>query len=240
MLQALETPCAAFPLRLGAGSAPGVFDFGRPVAFQLVDRLLGGPGEARTPERALSALEQSVLRTVALPLCERLRTSWAMLLPFTADPDGFESDAAAVRARFAAETEAVVASFQMNDGAFAGVLTLGLPAGAVADALESRPVGSAAAAGTPALEAGLRAARVVVTARLPQIRVSARELSRLAPGQVIQTTFPVDGPLEIHVNDRPRFHGALGRVRGNIGVRVTGPIEGGAARTARPREGRVL
>jgi flagellar motor switch protein FliM len=243
LLLALEAPCAATPLRLGAGvRGQGVLDFGTAAAFQLVDRLLGGPGDSAAPGRALSALEQAVLATTAAPVVERLRSAWSGVLPFVPEADGFESDPGALRARFAGEEEALVAHFVLADGAFRGAVTLGLPAGAVADALASRPAAPArgGAAGASAVEAALRSARVAVSARLPQIRLSARELARLAEGQVIHTSQPVDGPLEVLVNGRPRFIGNLGRVRANIGVRITGPVEGAAAQAARPREGRVM
>ena len=69
-------------------------------------------------------------------------------------------------------------------------------------------------------ESALRATRVPIAARLPEFHMSLRELSTLAPGQVLSTGIPRDAVLSVRVGDRERFRGSAGRVGRRLAVRL--------------------
>ena len=90
------------------------------------------------------------------------------------------------------------------------------------------------------METGIRHARLQVSARLPAVWLSAREVLALKEGQMIETRHPVGGAVEVHVNDRHCFTGSLGQIHEHVGLRITDhvstPVPVGRDRG---REGRV-
>lgn len=244
----VETPGAAVTFRLGGPrDARGVLDLGPDIAFHLLDRLLGGPGDSSISPRPLTALEQSVLGGAVGRVLEALRASWSGTLPFTAQAEGFESAAQRFELLLG-EGEVLVAPLEIRDGGFGATLAVALPAAAVAEALPEPTVqagapskGAVRPSGDSPLESGLRLARLSLTARFPEIRLSARSLAGLCEGQVLLTPQPVDGLLEVRVNDRLSFVGSLGQIRQHVGVRIARSVENPAAEPPpRMREGRVL
>jgi flagellar motor switch protein FliM len=236
-LAGLERPCAAFVCHAGdAAETRGALCFASDLAFQIVDRMLGGSGTGARAERALTALEQSVVRGLGERVLGSFADAWRdtvrlapQILGFAAQADGLE---------FAAREENLLATvLTVEVGACAGSLTVALPI-AVFDAFfrakAARPgmLRPAAAAHRPALERALAEAQVAVAARLPVAWWTARQIAALEAGQVLETGLPVDGPVVVHVNGRARFQASLGQVRRHVGVRIDQPF------TAAPAPGR--
>src|SRR5258705_6038358 len=62
----LASPCAAFVVETNdRGAAQGIVEMTTPFSYHLVDRLFGGSGESIELPRALTVLEQTVVRGVA-------------------------------------------------------------------------------------------------------------------------------------------------------------------------------
>lgn len=247
-VQSLETPCAAFDLApAGTSAGRGVLDFETGFAFVLIERLFGGGGEPGDLRRALTPIEQRALRALG----DRLLAPLSEAFPECPPPGGalgeFESNPDLLRAT-AADDLVLVAALEVRFAGAAGPLTLCLPLARLEPVLAGR-VPAPARAARPReenpearrdLAEGLRRASLGVAARLPAVRLPARALFALRPGQVLRTPLPVDGAVEVHVNGRVRFHASLGQVRGRVGLRVTRPARGAdAARAGRGPEGRI-
>jgi flagellar motor switch protein FliM len=243
----LGSPCAAFLFGAGPGNRfRGVFDWGIEAGLSSVDRLLGGGGGG-TPAaaRPLTAIEQGILRHLTQGGLGLLAEAWKEILPVGREVLGLETNPSA--ARFAAaEDRFLVTLFELTGEGLRGTITLGLPM-APLDALlqEKAPAPApapAARAGDPSLlDSGLKHSRLEVAARLPDVVLSMRAVSALHEGQIIDTRYPLDVPVHVHVNGRLLFQGALGQVRGHIGLRITERAAGAFPdRPVHSRQGRVV
>lgn len=238
----VSSPCAAFVFGLGASvRGEGVVDLGLDLAFLVVDRVFGGPGEPIKVERPLTMLERSVVRGFIDKLLATLREAWADHLALAPEVTGFESTPDMLRVA-SREDNVLAVRFDVRVGGFESYIGLCLPLLSLESFLAEKTRGTAAAASTPAqrrlVESALLAAHVGLAVRLPPLRLSAREIARLRPGQIITTTQPIDAPVELHVNGRCRFVGTLGQYRRTLGLKVTqpaGPRDG----TGRPTRGRI-
>jgi flagellar motor switch protein FliM len=245
--QSLGTPCAAFDFPLGQSQGRGVLDLGSPVAFHLVDRLFGGAGEADVPARPLTGLEQAAVRGVVETMLALLGDAWQGGLTIATQPLGFESNPAALAA-MEPGADVLVVDLALRAGPLAERITLGLPLAALEsfspERDASRPEANAPAERAtpcrPVIEALLQQARLDLVVRLPAFRLAARALSRLAPGQVLHSGCPAGSAVEVHVNGRLFWLGALGQAQGHVGVRITQPVAAPALeRSPRCREGRI-
>jgi flagellar motor switch protein FliM len=73
-------------------------------------------------------------------------------------------------------------------------------------------------------EGALRATRVEVAARLPDFRLSMRDIAGLKAGSLLSTGIPVDSTVNLLVGRQPRFKSAAGRVGRKLAVRVLEPL----------------
>jgi flagellar motor switch protein FliM len=88
-------------------------------------------------------------------------------------------------------------------------------------------------------ESVLRGTRVQVAARLPQIRLSLREVSTLAVGEVLATGIPTDAEVEVTVSGQPRFRATAGRSGRRMALRISADLAEGSDGTASPTEARA-
>jgi len=246
----LASPCAAYVFKIGDRlGSQGVIDFSTDVAYQLVDRLFGGPGETFELRRGLTPLEQTVVRGVADRTLGLLRDAWQDQLPMSPEVVEFESipDMLQITSR---EDTVLLVTFEMRAGSFGGFITICLPMGIIEQSLQDRqaarqmagrPGGGESAPGRALVEAGLMHARLTLQARFPAFGLSAREVANLQTGQVVHTGLLLDVPVEVHVNGRLGYLGSLGQLRRRVGFRIAQTVDAPAAeRTERDRQGRVL
>lgn len=225
----LGTPCAAFLFQVGRGTdGVGILDWGLDGAMSFVDRLLGGTGGGGRPGRALSAIEQGLVRRITAHTLPLLRESWKELLPLGKDILGFESNPG--RGKIAKEGDRyLVTLIQIRSEGFESTATVGIPYASLESILEDGAANRVTSAprSAPAAEAGrileeteLKNSRLLVTARLPLLKLRMGAVSKLAPGQIIDSGYPLDTPVDIHVNGRLLFKGTLGQHRGQVGLRI--------------------
>ncbi len=245
----LASPCAAFTFKLGDRlGGQGVMDLSTEFAFHLVDRLFGGPGEPLEIGRSLTSLEQTVVKGVAERMLALLRDAWQEHLPIAPELTGYESSPEMLKIT-GKDENVLVAGLEVRSGSFHGIVTVCLPMATyelfVQDRAEAGRVTGRALA-EPGLhradlESALQDAQLSVTARFPRFWLSARAVAGLREGQVVLSGRPADTPLELHVNGRLQFLGALGQLRGRLGLRILSSASAPATqRPARTWEGRVL
>ena len=137
---------------------------------------------------------------------------------------------------------------EVRAGDFSAVIAMCIPLLALEAFLGDKGGASRGSANRPevtpvqraTVETAVRGSQVAVAARFPMLRLAAREVAGLKVGQIIQTTQPIDGPVELHVNGTRRFVGQLGQYRRMLGLRLTGTVEArGGSASPRPSRGRI-
>ena len=225
----LPTPCASYIFDIkGTGGVQGVIDIGHEFAYFLIDRLFGGAGSSTVPGRALSPVERLAVRTVAERACQLLEEIWGDHVPLDLAVTGFESSPEILQVANR-EDPVLVANVEVVAGSTSSLLLICLPFSVLEKFFQGgaqRRVGGVAGGDAEREEArtrterALRATPVTVSARLPDFRLSLRELSTLAPGQVLDTGIARDVELTVLVGGQPRFSGSAGRVGRRLAVRL--------------------
>jgi len=229
----LPTPCATYIFDVqNTGGAQGAIDIGHEFGFFTVDRFFGGGGAATIPNRAFSPVERMTLRIVAERAVALLTEIWQDHVPLELQITGFESSPEILQIANR-EDPVLVANVEVVAGQTSSLLLICLPFSVLEKFFQgsgNKRVGQAG--GTEQereearlrTEAALRATPVTVSARLPRFQMSLRELSALAPGQVVATGIPRDAELSVTVGGRTRFRGSAGRVGRKLAVRLLDQI----------------
>jgi flagellar motor switch protein FliM len=218
-----------------AGGHQGVIDFGTELAFFLVDRLLGGGGDPTILDRALTPIERMALRVVAERVMTQLEEIWREHEVLELAIDGFESVPETIQA-VPREDPVVVVTLSASFADKTSVLSICLPVGVlekffVVASGETKArllsIGSESEviANRANTEAQLRATAVPVRVRLPDFRVSLRDVAGLHVGTVLATGMPTTAPLLAYIGATPRFHCSAGWVGRKLAVRVLDAID---------------
>lgn len=225
----LPAPCAAFVVDVnGRDGSKGVIDFGVDFAFYVVDRLFGGGSTATILTRALTPLEVSAVRVFADRVAQVVSEAWQELISLELDIAGFESSPEILQAGNR-EDPVLVSNVEVVFNGSSSNVTICLPFVALEDyfaSSETRRVSTVTRSEAEVAiqrrhaEAALRQTRVPVAARLPQFRLTMRDLARLAPGHVINTGVARDTLLPLLVNGQPRFVAAVGRTGSKLAARL--------------------
>lgn len=207
-----------------------VVDIGRELAYYLVDRLFGGGSEATILDRALTPIERLAVRVVAERIMNLVQEIWEDHIELELGLSGFESIPEIIQAA-AREAPVLVTNITASFAGQESLVSIALPLsvlekffvtgsnGARSQQARREPPGQRVVT-----EGALRATRVELSARLPDFRLSMRDIAGLKVGSMLSTGIPVDSSVNLLVGRQPRFKSAAGRVGRKLAVRVLEPL----------------
>ncbi len=230
----LPTPCASFICSVNdSGGQLGVVDVGEEFAFYLVDRLFGGGGQQVPITRPLTRVERMALRGLVEKVNSLLAECWSDYITMSLEISSFESFPDILLQSANRDDPVLVANIEVIAGDVSSLMLVCLPF-AVLDKFFTntgqRGVANATgseherAASRALAEHSLRATRVNVAARLPEFRMSMRDIASLSHGGVITTGVPSDSHIRVMVGGQERFAGTAGRVGNKLSVRLEGAL----------------
>ena len=210
-----------------------VIDIGRELAYYLVDRLFGGGSDAKILDRAMTPIERMAVRVVAERIMALVQEVWEDHVELELGLSGFESIPEIMQAA-PRESPVLVTSIQATFGSTSSLVSICLPlsvlekffavSGSKTTAQSPRRglVGQRAIA-----EGALRATSIEVAARLPDFRLSMRDIAGLKVGSMLSTGIPVDSNVNLLVGSQARFKTSPGRVGRKLAVRVLEALNAG-------------
>jgi flagellar motor switch protein FliM len=225
----LPTPCASYTFEVReTGGQHGVIDFGHEFAYFLVDRLFGGATTPAQPNRSLSPIERMAVRVAAEKVLTVLQEVWQDYIEMHCVLTGFESIPEILRIANR-EDPVLVANIEVTAADTRTLLLVCLPFAVLekffAGGSERRisVLGSSQEQeeNRERTEQSVRGSRVRLAARLPEFRLSIRELLGLSTGHVLSTGIPRTTDLDLSVGTQRRFRAAPGRVGPSLAVRIT-------------------
>ena len=225
----LPTPCCSYISEIdGKNGLQGVIDFGSDFAFFLVDRLFGGGNAPTVMNRPLTALEQDAVRIVADRTASIVRDVWNEVMPIELTIVGFEASPEILQV-CAREDPVLVANIEVSATNITSLIMICLPFASLEDYFTSadtrRVSGTARSKEELRIqrrqsEKSLRGTNVPVAARLPEFRLTMKDIAQLAPGSVINTGLNANSLLNVTVAGQPRLVATAGRAGGKLAARI--------------------
>jgi flagellar motor switch protein FliM len=207
-----------------------VIDIGRELAYYLVDRLFGGGADATILDRALTPIERLAVRVVAERVMTLVQEVWEDHIELDLSLSGFESIPEIIQAA-PREAPVLVTNITATVAGQQSLVSIALPLSVLEKFFVNGPSASRAqharreTAGQRAItESALRQTRIDVSARLPEFRLSMRDIAGLKAGSMLSTGIPVDSTVNLLIGKQPRFRTSAGRVGRKLAVRVLDPL----------------
>ena len=203
--------------------------------FGMMDRLLGGPGQAVARRPDLTEIEKTLASQIVRRALLELANAWEAVTLLEPHLDGIETSEQFVQIVPPNET-VVLLLFQVRVGESLGTMTLCLPyvllkpiAGKLsaqrwfASSTHKRAPGDPAH--TEQLATLIQTTRVPCVARLGTARITVEELLRLAPGDTVLTNTLRGGEIDIVVGKNVKFKAQPGTRRRKMVVRIERVVE---------------
>ncbi len=198
------------------------------IAFPMIDRLLGGSGDASPPGRPVTEIELGVIQRVLQLVLDAWRDCWNHVTPLRPRVLGVETNP--LFTQVVGPTEIVLAvDLVCGLGRQEGHIRLCFPHTMLEPLLQRLAarqwVGSATespGARQTQLRQALADVSVPVAVQLATIRLPLRSILGLSPGEVLPLRLPVGAPAQVQVQGRPKFLGRVGRQGHHLAVQILG------------------
>jgi flagellar motor switch protein FliM len=213
-LLSLPDPTAFYSVAMPPLDGVGALEVNPAIAFAMVDRMLGGTGDAPPPNRALTEIEQNVMDTVVKLLLEHLTETWRAITDVRFRIQGRETRPQMLQVTGPNEG-IILLAFDISVGdAARGMLNISIPAAAIETMEEKVAEGWNRTRRQPSpteaarLLANLGRVPLAVKALL-ETRMTAREVLTLRKGDIIAMPQAATAPVTIHIGGVQRFTGRL-------------------------------
>ena len=223
-LMSLPDPTAFYAIALQPYDNLGALEINPAVAFTIIDRMLGGNGQAPAPNRALTEIEQNVIDSVVKLMLENLTEVWRPIVDLVFRIQGRETRPQMLQV--ASPNEGVVLLvFDIKVGDTRGMLNLCVPASVIEMA------GSGFAQGWRHTQRGptvldrrrlhdnLRRVSMPIAVNL-EVRIPASDVVSLRPGDIVALGQQLRQPVDLFIGQRHKFGGRLIQHEGRAAVVV--------------------
>jgi flagellar motor switch protein FliM len=199
------------------------------IIYPIIDRLLGGSNtELFIPQRPLTLIEHRLVGRITDRALASLTESWVDLVDVEFAIAEVESNPHLVQI-VAPNEVVVVIGFEIKMGGRAGTMSLCIPFNVIEPVMgkllsqgwlayqrQSSPEDK-----SEEIARGLGATFVSLVAYLAETSITVNELLTLQPGDIIQTTKPVDSEIILQVEGENKFAGKIGRHKENLAAKIT-------------------
>jgi flagellar motor switch protein FliM len=200
------------------------------MGLAMLDRMMGGPGQAQMRRNELTDIEMALLRSLGATISAGLRDGWAAVADLQPALVETVLNADVVQAALPGDIAALLL-FEISTLGLSGTISICVPHPVIEplmDRLNTQAWFSSSSRKSESeddrlkLADGIRGARLPVTVELGSTTISLGELLDIRKDDVIRLDRGVDGELPVLAGKRARFVGRPGTIGGNRAVQVTG------------------
>ncbi len=202
-----------------------VLELNPSVAFPVIDRMLGGPGQPLRDPRALTEIEQKILEGFLKVVTDDLREAWKPLIELDLQIVGRETRPQLLQ--IVAPNEVVISIvFHVQIADARGMMSLCIPAITLEPIIQqfnqsfysrSRDVPPEH---TRWLIDSLSLASFPVAAEIHGTSAALDDLLRIAPGDILRLDHRIDQPVEVSVGGAVKFNADLVANNGQTAVHI--------------------
>lgn len=210
-----------------------ILDIAPALSYAIIDRMLGGePNPNDAIRRPMTEIENRLIGRVVQQFLKQMKAAWENIVEMEPQVDSVESNPQLVQ--IVPPNEVVILiGFEVLLGKNRGMMNLCIPFNTIEsyNAKLSRNGWVGYGKGKPTAEtrdritARVDAAPVSVVVTLARSKIRTRDLLELSVGDVITTEKEVGQPLELAIQDVPKFHTRPGAFKGKKAVQIESVID---------------
>lgn len=211
-----------------------IMDIKPSIAFTIIDRLFGGPGDAPEKVRGLTDIERTVMERIVNGILEHFAEAWENIIQIEPRLEMMESNPQF--AQIVSPTEMVVmVTLEMKVGDKQGMMTICIPyivIEPIVNKLNAHFWYSGSGKKTTAehlevLRKNIEKTRIPMSVILGHAELTVGELLDLQIGDVVELDSSVNKPLSVVVGSKTKFMGRPGLVGSRMGMQITSVVKEG-------------
>lgn len=200
------------------------------LGLAMLDRMMGGPGQAQARRSELTDIEMALLRSLGTTISAGLRDGWVAVADLQPALVETVLNADVVQAALPGDI-AVLLLFEINTLGLSGTISICIPHPVIEPLMDRLNTQAWFSSGSRKsgseddrlrLADGIRGARLPIGVELGSTTITLGELLDIRKDDVIRLDRGVDADLPIRAGKRARFVGRPGTLGGNRAVQVTG------------------
>ncbi|HEX3032841.1 MAG TPA: flagellar motor switch protein FliM [Bacillota bacterium] len=211
-----------------------ILDLKPSMAFTIIDRMFGGPGDAPDKVRGLTDIERSVIERIVNGMLEHFAEAWENIVQLEPKLELVESNPQFAQVVSPSEM-VVMVTLEMKIGDKTGIMTICIPYIVIEPVVNKLNAhfwysGLRKKNTTDHLEVlrhNIEKARIPMSVILGHADLTVGELLDLQIGDVVQLDSPVGRPLGIVVGSKIKFEGTAGLVGSKMGIQITCVVKEG-------------
>ncbi len=207
-----------------------LMEISTPIAYGLIDRILGGAGLASGNTREFTEIELALLERLTSHILRLFRDAWDAFLPVSPSLNRIETNPRYIQFLAPNETIAIV-TLMVRMGAVDGFINVCIPHLSI-KAIEAKLSNRARFTNTVTTKEGdgsshtivqrIKDSTVEVRALLGQTTLTAGDVMELQSGDVIGLSGSIHDPIRIQIGEIVRFHGIPGVLNNKLAIRIVG------------------
>ena len=211
-----------------------LLEMGTPLAFNIIDLLLGGYGNSSEKNRDLTEIERTIIDHRLSEMVELMGEAWAEVM--RVEPKLISVESNAQFTQIVAPNEMILlVTLEVKIENLVGMINICLPFLVLEPYLDKLSTyflfATLSKEKTPeqirAMRKKIEWAKVDMTVLLGHSEITVRDLLELAPGDVIPLHQSIDEALSVYIRDFEKFRGIPGLHGEHLAVQLTEIIEEG-------------
>ncbi|MCR5594270.1 MAG: flagellar motor switch protein FliM [Lachnospiraceae bacterium] len=208
-----------------------ILDMAPNLGFAMIDRMLGGQGEALERSRDFSEIEMTILQKMMVVCMQLMRDPWKNVVEINPVLDRIETNPAFAQIISPSDMIAIV-TLNVKIGDTEGFFNICLPFFTLEDVMDklntkfwfSNMVEISGEQYADNLEAMIRHVDIPIRAVLGTSNISVGDFVMLQPGDVIRVDTDVDSELDVYVGNIRKFTGLPGYNKEKFAMKITSVI----------------
>lgn len=208
----ISDPSCIYIFRVEELNGVAILELSPNLVLYIVDRLFGGKGQSTEEARAITTIEQTIMKKIIEKAMEILSTAWQQVAPLTFILEGFESNPDVVQIAPPGET-VITISLEIKIQDTSSLMNICFPYLILEDIISKLNVQhfismakkDVSEEQTQTIDERLRFSSLPIIAYLGRIEIAVRDLTNLKIGDVIRLNNKVDDLLEITVGGNKKF-----------------------------------
>lgn len=223
------------PANINQPDSTLMLDMSNNLAFFLIDRLLGGSGSGPPPQRDFTDIELAIMNDIYLKITEYLIESWRDHLDVSGELSSLETNPRLIQV-YAPEDIVVIVVMSVKLRDMEGTLSVCIPAMGLESYLGEFTSKYARMSHKMAnerletlsknlIKGTLDDSDLIVRVVFDETTMDVGDALRLRPNDIIPLPKPLDGIVQVEVDDVPWFRGQLGASRSKKAVKIIDAVE---------------
>src|SRR5438552_9962121 len=200
------------------------------LGLAMLDRMMGGPGQANMRRGELTDIEMALLRSLGATISAGLKDGWTAVADLQPALVETVLNADLVQAALPGDIAALLL-FEIHTLGMSGTISICVPHPVIEPLMDRLNTQAWFSSGSHKngseddrlkLADGIRGARLPIGVELGSTTITVGELLDIRAGDVIRLDRGVDGELPVLAGKRARFLGRPGTLGGNRAIQITG------------------